>query len=481
MTDPLASLRRLVPETAVAFLFLAVLAWAPLPAGSNPTWAEDVLALALAALLFLWSALVMTGLALQTPLLRNLRLPALCVALALGWAGLQQADLAALASASGLPLERLAYPVWQLAGEALQSEVTPRIAVDVQAAAQAMLPALSAVMAFLLAFCLGRDRMRAPVLAHGLVWLAVAWATLGMIAVVLRVDITAWLVAGSALALAVPAAPFVNPEHFGVFMALGAIAALGLGLERLREAMAWGSGWRATLRSLGPALNGSASPLLLAAEILVIGVLLTQAVVALAGLLVGILALALVLVRARAPAEPESAGRRAMVALLVIVLGIAVCAGRPTLMAAGEDAGPTPAERLALATASLAAIKAAPLRGHGFGGFEHYVQRFADGTLSGTVREAHNDLLETVADLGLPFGLCYLAAPLWLAARCATGIAERRRDRAYPAVAVAATAAVAIFALGGFSLQIPAIAVTYAALLGIGTAHSWRMTTDMVR
>lgn len=480
MTEPLAR-RRLVPATVVAVLFLAVLAWAPLPAGSNPTWAEDALAMALAALLFLWSALVMTGLALQTPLLRNLRLPALCVGLALGWAGLQQADLAALASVSGLPLERLANPVWQTAGTGLQRELTPRIAVDVQAAAQAMMPALTAVMAFLLAFCLGRDRMRAPVLAQGIVWLACAWTALGMMAVVLGVDITAWLVAGSTPVLSVPAAPFVNPEHFGAFMALGAIGALGLGLERLRETMNWGSGWRTTLGSLGPALNGSAGPLLLAAEILVIGVLLTQASVALAGLLVGILALALVLVRARAPSEADSAGRRAMVALLVIVLGVAVCAGRPTLIAAGDDTRPTPAERLALATASLEAIKAAPLRGHGFGSFEYYVPRFADGSLTGTVREAHNDLLETLADLGLPFGLCYLAAPLWLAARCSAGIAERRRDRAYPAIAVAATAAVAIFALGGFSLQIPAIAVTYAALLGIGTAHSWRMTTDMVR
>jgi hypothetical protein len=35
--------------------------------------------------------------------------------------------------------------------------------------------------------------------------------------------------------------------------------------------------------------------------------------------------------------------------------------------------------------------------------------------------------------------------------------------------------------LADFSLQVPAVAVSYAVLLGIGAAQSWRTNMDMVR
>ena len=57
----------------------------------------------------------------------------------------------------------------------------------------------------------------------------------------------------------------------------------------------------------------------------------------------------------------------------------------------------------------------------------------------------------------------------------------RRKGRVYPAVAVAASVCVGLHALADFSLQVPAVAVSYAVLLGIGAAQSWRTNMDMVR
>jgi hypothetical protein len=57
------------------------------------------------------------------------------------------------------------------------------------------------------------------------------------------------------------------------------------------------------------------------------------------------------------------------------------------------------------------------------------------------------------------------------------GVFQRRRDGIYPAIAVAATVLVGVHAVVDFSLQIPAVAVTYAAILGMGVAQSFSTTT----
>jgi hypothetical protein len=39
----------------------------------------------------------------------------------------------------------------------------------------------------------------------------------------------------------------------------------------------------------------------------------------------------------------------------------------------------------------------------------------------------------------------------------------------------------AVHAVAGFSLQIPAVSVIFAVLLGIGAVQSWRTNMDLVR
>jgi hypothetical protein len=64
---------------------------------------------------------------------------------------------------------------------------------------------------------------------------------------------------------------------------------------------------------------------------------------------------------------------------------------------------------------------------------------------------------------------------------CLNGALTRKRDRVYSTIALAAMMAAAVQAIAGFSLQIPAVSVTLAFLLGIGVTQSWRTNMDMVR
>jgi hypothetical protein len=52
------------------------------------------------------------------------------------------------------------------------------------------------------------------------------------------------------------------------------------------------------------------------------------------------------------------------------------------------------------------------------------------------------------------------------------GVLVRQRDAIFPCIGIAASILVGFHALIDFSLQIPAVAITYVFLLGVGVAQS---------
>ena len=84
-------------------------------------------------------------------------------------------------------------------------------------------------------------------------------------------------------------------------------------------------------------------------------------------------------------------------------------------------------------------------------------------------------------ELGVPVALALLAAVGGAVGLCIQGLRERRHDRLYPALAVSAAVLLGSHALFDFSVQIPAVAITFAALLGIGCAQSFRQVRRAAR
>jgi O-antigen ligase len=85
---------------------------------------------------------------------------------------------------------------------------------------------------------------------------------------------------------------------------------------------------------------------------------------------------------------------------------------------------------------------------------------------------AHNTWLENLFELGIPQAAMLFAAIGGLAMTCMRGVRRRHRDWAYPALGAAASVLAGVHALFDFSLQIPAIAILYACILGIGCAQA---------
>jgi hypothetical protein len=469
------------PENLLLAAFIAVLALAPFPYGANSTWAELALGLGFGGILFAWSGLALVGFAAAVLPIRRLLVPALCIAAALGWAFVQSTDLQAVANLTGIDLRALAHPIWAMTSAALGHEAGSYISIDPETTRHAIFTSALSIGAFLIAFELARDRVRARALLGGIVVIAFAYAAAAFASVHLHVDMQALFVPDPHPPSDRLSRPFVNANHFATFMTLGAIAGMGLFVETLRQSTVWDRGARTTLRTGIRALGGANLLLLITIAVVTAALLITQSRSGVIAFLIGTLALTIALAGGRSWNIGEEAGQRAMTAVLVAALGIAAVVGIDSLAGRVPEQGPSDATRAALADSSMKAIAAAPLAGHGFGAFERYYPLFADGSVAGTVDEANNDLLETLADLGLPAGFAFIAAPMLLAGMCFVGSLRRRRDRMYPAIGFAVSVAVAVHALVEFSLQIPAVAVTYAALLGMGVAQSRRTSMDAVR
>ncbi len=140
--------------------------------------------------------------------------------------------------------------------------------------------------------------------------------------------------------------------------------------------------------------------------------------------------------------------------------------------------GPIDAGRILLWQSTLQMIGDASLLGHGFGGWEMAFPAYHPDALPPfpDYDKAHNGYLEILSDLGLIFGAVFLAQFGWVVWRLRRGLIERKQSRTLPQLGLALCVLVGLHAALDYSLQIPAIAVTFAALMGICIARSYGTT-----
>ena len=277
----------------------------------------------------------------------------------------------------------------------------------------------------------------------------------------LNVDFHSWIMPDPKLDTDRLTGPFVNPNHLATFTALGGLAALGMFVETLRQAIVWDRGARIFARTAHTRLDRPGVGLADRHDRVALD-LAAHPVARRRHRVLARHARAHHRARRRPPPERQAKrrDRRAMAAFLVAVVGIAAAISADPILGRVQYQGLEDTARASLARSTLNAAEAAPLLGHGFGAFQRYYPLFSDGSVPGDVDEAHNDVLETLADLGLLAGLAFIAAPALLAGMCLAGCLRRRRDRVFPAIGFAASIAVGAHAFVDFSLQIPAVAVT---------------------
>jgi len=131
------------------------------------------------------------------------------------------------------------------------------------------------------------------------------------------------------------------------------------------------------------------------------------------------------------------------------------------------------AERPKVYAATLTGIESNPYLGFGYGTYESSFRLYRTKDIRGNYDKAHNTYLENIFELGIPAASALFLSILLIALKCLKGIWSRQRNWIYPAIGFSSTVLVAAHSVVDFSLQIPAVAVTYAAILGAGFSQSF--------
>lgn len=438
---------------------LLVALWAPLPFASARPWAWGLLALLVGLLVTALSIAELIGEGAERQRLRPLALPAILFTLGLAWGCVQC-----------LPWtpESWQHPLWQEAAKLLPAQsMQPSISIDRSASRMALLRLLTYGAIFWVAFRCARE----GVWARRLVTLGAAIATIYAcwgLAVY-------WTGNGSVLWFAKWAyrgdltSTFVNRNSFATYTGLALVTMVGLLLDLIVRKIDFTQTRRAVLTAWTELLRSDAVWLIGGVALATTALLLTHSRAGAASAGVGIIALLAVAFVAPSLRGPW----RASFAIALAIGGLAalLVSGTATLGRVADTSWDVEG-RSEIYDLTMQAIGNTPVLGTGLGTFKSIFPAYRPETLALPVEMAHDDYLQNMLELGIPAALTLFTVLLLLAARCVKGVFMRRRDAILPCIGVGATALVAFHSLFDFSLQIPAVMLSYLLILGAAVAQS---------
>ncbi len=446
-------------------MFIAILAWAPFPFGSNRGWSWSLICLLIVLCWLVWLASVWARPHKIADLVSRTWIPVLLAVLALGWSALQVASF--------VP-QGWAHPLWQLAADTLGHAVPATISISPWRTTTESMKLLTYAMALWLAFAHAVRPDKARTLLISLVVIGVCYAFYAFVLASFGISQLNIVYGGSGAGRDI-AGPFVNHNSFATYAGLATLCASALLVEAGWSSITIRHGGRRLLLSVVQYLFGRGIPYLLFSVVAISAVIATGSRAGTFSTAGALLVLLMIgggfALRQTKPRWISTVGLGlfAAVAILFVMNGDVLARRLNDIGAAGvrDDT------RLMLWHAALRMIHDAPILGLGLGTYERAYPMYSDTMLPLFMDKAHNDYLELAAGWGLPASLLWLGAIIVFVAMCVRALQRRHRDRLYPIVAIGATVLVGLHSLFDFSLQMPAISLTYATLLGMGVAQSF--------
>lgn len=448
------------------WLLLLLVALAPLPFGANRPWAWSLLALCTAGITVLWTvATLLRRGAVELPWGRYRPLFVLFAAF-IAWSVYQ---------AAGPAPEAWWGPGWQQLAAISDGAVRGVISASPERSMTAVMRLLTYAAIFWLAMHVGRH----PRYAKAALWLVTiagtAYAAYGIAVLLDGSNTILWFAKWSFRDTVT--GTFVNRNHFAVYAGLAILCTLTLLVHESRRATQASLTTRSGFIQLLDTLSARIVILAFAFMILTVALVLTQSRAGVFATIVGVVVLLAVL------ATTSSFAARSVFrfGLIVLIAGGAFAAASGSMLASRltdlqENLGP----RLKVYRATLEAIADRPLLGFGLGSFEDVFPSYRGAEFQPRDMNydyAHNIFLELTFESGIPGALALIALVALAAGVCVWGARHRQRNEFIPVVGAAATALVAIHGMVDFSLQIPAIAATYALMLGVAYSQAWGTRT----
>ncbi len=440
-------------------ILVGLVVLAPLPFAAVDPWAWGAIASVIGALLIAWGReLARTRRQPGIGLRRTWPYVVLFI-LVVGWIAVQ-------ASASALGTWH--HPLWLSAANVLGLDLPGRISLDPEATLASLTRLLAYGGVFWLALQYGRNEDRARQGLLVLCLAGLAYACYGLVVQLTGMGTVLWhdkIRYTNDLT-----SSFVNRNSYATYAGLGLLVATALIFRTILASLDASSSPGERLRRLIENLTGLGSLLILTWIVIATALLLTHSRAGLLSAILGLLALTLSLGFTR----QVKARYAALLGALPLIAGIAFFAlsGEVTarrLLATDVERE----ERLKVYELTIDAIEAAPLMGTGYGTFAQVFPFYRSQDIRSVYFKAHNTYLENALELGISAAILLVAVIAGLFLLNLRGLRQRRRNAVYPCLGVGATVLVAAHSIPDFSLQIPAVAITYSFIMGICCAQSW--------
>jgi O-antigen ligase len=462
-----------IVERALFALFMLVVVLAPLPLGSNREWSWTLCAALIGGIGILWGLAALLDRRLCHPHSATVSVFAIVFLAVIGWALLQASSLA--------PAE-WAHPLWGMAGQVLdgdQSALAGRVSLAPDDTLTAVMRLLSYGVVFWLAFQFGRKEQRARRTLQWLVAAGIAYAIYGLYNFWSGSETFFWF--ENAAYKSDVRGTFVNRNHYANYTGLVLLCALALFYRKtVVEAPAPApvpSGGRiprgARVTTASDRVEQFALAVwkpLLVILLLSTALILTHSRGGFLSTLAGAAALLWALTSRR---KLRSAGARAAIVAGAAIAAIAFWLTSEVLLQRIDQKGLEDNLRFSAYELVRESAGENPLLGFGYGTFADSFRLYRSDDITGYLDRAHNTYLENIFELGWPAALLLFALVASAALICVRGVRRRGKNWFYPALGIAATVLTAIHAWFDFSLQIPAVAIVYACIMGVACAQSW--------
>jgi hypothetical protein len=455
-------------DEALFWLLLAGLAWCPFWFSSHDLIAWGINGIIFPGLTALYELSLLARGGRHPVAITQIGMPAALFGAVVVWIVVQ--------NYTGVPTG-MQHPIWQMAAHTLETDVAGSVTVNRDLTTLALLRLLTAASVFWLSLQLCRDVRRAYQLLNAVALIGAAYALYGLLAFALTPGYVLWL--PTMFSKGYVTSTFINRNSFATYAGMGLIVVCGLIVRLSRHKV---------VREGGPARFKIASFIEVAgrqgAMLLAIGFLLASALllsVSRGGILasaLGLLVFGCLSVQRRRSVLKDRRASIVFVAVLVatvfLVLGAAFL-GRMAGQGIGEES------RTAAYRSIISAIWNSPFSGFGYGTFADVFPLYRDRSVSvhGKWTIAPNTYLEVFQDLGVIFGALLIASIVLLAyqnmKRATTrqmGATAQPSDATVLYVVSGIAFLVGIHSFLDSSLQSQVVTLTFAALLGAGTAQS---------
>lgn len=409
-------------------------------------------------LLIVWSATVIAKKETHLVFIKGVWICAVLFILAPLWAALQ--------TSSALP-ESWSHPLWNETAKALGEQVTGSISLDTFKSSTALMRLLSYGGIFWISLQLCRSPRRARRMCLTLAGAGFVYAAYGLIVYLGKFNTILWFKKWAYLNDLTSV--FVNRNSFATYAGLTLICAITIFMDDLIKERSFGFSSKHTIRVLLEKLSGRWWIYLILIFTITTALLLSHSRGGLISAITGIVIFSLFL----AGAESRERWKVSIVLIIFAIMGaVFSISGQGTInrmYSVLSDAE----IRQNINEHSMQAITAEPWLGYGYGTYENIAPMFRDDIFHPFILAAHNTYLENIMELGAPAAVALFLSIGGLGLICLRGVFKRRRDIVYPCAGLAATALVSVHSLVDFSLQMPAVAITYSAIMGVACAQSF--------